>query len=98
MFSRQMGGDLLKNLLDKILAMCDGCNYFNISIDGNVEYYECYNEDKWLSLGFTEEEIEEFDKMAIAIVEYDDELNPVYVEICPPYLNLDHCEFKEVSK
>lgn len=45
----------MNELQKKLMDTCKDCKFFSISTDGYYEIYECFNEDRWIDVGYDRE-------------------------------------------
>ena len=84
--------------IQKIINVCRGCKYFNISNDGQCEYYECLNDDRLYEI-YGEDVYEDEDGsiflIAVAYYSYDGKL--LHVELEDFDFDFKGCRFKVIS-
>ena len=84
------------SIVEKIKRVCRGCKFFSISIDGTEEYYECSNENRWIDLGYDEDDLFECPEICIiAIAKYSFEGNLIDVDLQDIYFDFKGCKWKE---
>lgn len=58
----------MNELQKKLMDTCKDCKFFSISTDGYYEIYECFNEDRWIDVGYDEDDFWEDDTIYVIAV------------------------------
>jgi len=88
---------IIDDTLEKIKKVCRGCKYFSVSDEGGVERYECLNDNRWLDLGYEDDDYETYgdDIHLIAVARYNSEGNIIDIELIDMDFDFDGCKWRE---
>lgn len=58
----------MNELQKKLMDTCRDCKFFSITNDGYYEIYECLNEERWIDIGYEEDDFWEDDTIYVIAI------------------------------